>query len=296
MNFNLLNIHLEPRNFDCTIAMAKRVDVMDKIISIYKTFKGVHGVFLSGTKAGVPRDVYSDLDFLVVVDDTFNPATQIQELHDLLNVSKDKIHTYCDDSYEYGVSTDFYCDNIEVCVMHYKKKDLESRIVSYYNGNYFKTGYFYPGALIAALSENYILYEQGSALKQLQQIANKYPDNAVKIICNRELGWSNYFIKKFEQFLYRKDINNLQVIFANIIDCGLNMLYAIHKKPYAGPTKALSVQFNIFSHDCPNLEKVVSIILTGTDSNTKIYTHQERADMAISFLKTCQKLLKSQGE
>lgn len=296
MNFNLLNIHPEPQNFDCAIAMAKRVDIMDKIISIYKTFKGVYGVFLSGTKAGVPRDVYSDLDFLVVVDDTFNTATKIQELHDLLNVSKDKIHTYCDDSYEYGVSTDFYCDNVEVCVMHYKKNDLESRIASYYNGNYFKTGYFYPGALIAALSENYILYEQGGVLKQLQQVANKYPDNSVKIICNRELGWSNYFIKKFEQFLYRKDINNLQVIFANIIDCGLNMLYAIHKKPYAGPTKALSGQFDIFSHDCPNLEKIVSIVLTGADSNAKIYTLQERSDIAISFLKTCQKLLKSEGE
>lgn len=252
--------------FDPVQSLARRRSIVDEITAIHCEMPAILGVFLSGTRAGVPRDQFSDLDFVVVCQDDGPSPASIGEIRQRLGVPDRYVRTFFDISDEYGVSSAFDLNGIETCLIYYKEIYLEDAVSRFFAGEFKKVGAFYPGALVAALAENPILFSRGNALHALKTQASSFPEEAKRRICIQETGWFDYYLEKTEQYLFRNDQNGLQLTYAHSVDSILNIIFSLNDIPYSGPGKAFEAKIDRLQISPPFLRESIFTIHTGLDA------------------------------
>jgi hypothetical protein len=258
--------------FDLAHALTARAWITERVLELHASLPHVLGLFLSGTLAGRPRDQYSDLDFLVVYGDRGPSPADLERVRAALGAAPDAVRTAWDVSAEYGISTAFEVRQVETCLLYYDRDALAEGTRRYYAGAFRKTGAFYPGATVAALAENPILFERWDgqqaqpALQALKADAARFPDGARRDFCRRELGWFDYYLEKLEQFQFRRDLNGLQLTFAHAVDSILNVVFTLNAIPYAGPGKAFEAKVDRLLLRPEGLVDAISVVHTGFDS------------------------------
>ncbi len=261
-------VKLKNKSLECfnpIASMTTRSDIIDKVIALHISMPEILGVFLSGTLGGKPRDQHSDLDFIAVYQGYGPSAKHLEQVRARLGAEPGEVQTAYDDSVEYGISSVFDVKQVQTCLIYYNYHILNEKIDSYYSGSFRKMGAFYPGATIAAIAENSILFANGTSLKDLQESASKYPEEAKLNLCRQEIGWFDYYLEKLEQFIFRQDRNGLQLTFAHAVDSALNVIFALNAIPYAGPGKAFEAKIDRLRLRPDELVNDVSIIHTGFD-------------------------------
>jgi hypothetical protein len=264
--------------FDLIASQAAHVAIIDKVIALHASMPTILGIFLSGTLAGKPRDQHSDLDFIAVYQGDGPSAKSLEQIRTALGVGPGNVRTDYDISTEYGISSAFDLQQIEICLIYYNNDYLTNYIRSYYSGSFKKCGAFYPGSTIAALAENPILFANGDSLKELKASASSYPEEAKLSLCRQELGWFDYYLEKLDQFLFRQDRNGLQLTFSHAVDSALNVIFAINAIPYSGPGKAFEAKIDRLRLRPEHLVNDVSIVHTGFDSLGHLMDAKTRSD------------------
>lgn len=238
-----------------------------------KTFTQVQAVLTVGSTVSNQEDKYSDADLIIICSQIPNESEREILCKKFGNINVFNINT----GLEFGTVDEFTNSNgLYISCMYYTEDDFDKKVNRILNGEYHKTGRYYPLAFLACLQQCTIIWDKsGKTMKTIRQIET-YPSNLSKYIINRETyNLFPYFIKNIEKGIARKDLYFAYRMIDESIESILNIIFAKSKTFYKGP-KRLSEQISTL--DLSNKQEILSLINDLFTNGTSISEIIEKKD------------------